>query len=522
MLTVIRLSIVYRKFREENYPTDQVERAKFLKSLNIATWPDEVVMSFRPPLSSNPQERITMSDTSLAGMKRQVFQDSDAGFTQASREDRAKIEKESDSAYQNSFDVQTQITALEGREHLSTKPTIHKQATVERANPADLEDSEPEELFIYDSNPHDAADLPRRFHSRTPTAMPMTNKTKGMSYNPQTFRWEGNDIDLEHFDAPTSSPSSQWTFNSDPMSRDNDPVLDASESHDESTAQEDLVSFFQKPYHRDAAFGKHQGSGGSILAWGYPIPEVPPRDFSLPDEFWEEGRRSEVPQNSGEEVEVVLALAKMAIRYTPEELKHLRESPSVVKPPGLLPAEQWLETSVSTIPEDISSVASVEDDIFSTTESSSSNSTVSSVRFNVIELIVGKFIEEPELFSLYEAAVNRMGNAKFVRNQRRLLKKFFLDLRSQTENRLQEEAIRILRGRAERTSMAEQIWRLVNPANPTRSADMAALKDQKPDKRFQLERMLGPQYVYPGLFFGALWSARSSMIFSDFYNRGFM
>ncbi|KAL3421292.1 Protein byr4 [Phlyctema vagabunda] len=30
---------------------------------------------------------------------------------------------------------------------------------------------------------------------------------KGMWYNPQTFRWEGNEHDLNHFDAPASSPS---------------------------------------------------------------------------------------------------------------------------------------------------------------------------------------------------------------------------------------------------------------------------------------------------------------------------
>lgn len=88
-----------------------------------------------------------------------------------------------------------------------------------------------------------------------------------------------------------------------------------------------------------------------------------------------------------------------------------------------------------------------------------------------------------------------MGNARFVRNQRRLLKKFFLDLRSRTQNLLQEEAIRILRGRAERTSMAEQVWRLMNPTNPSLIAGMAALKNQNPDKKMQLERLLGPQYV---------------------------
>jgi hypothetical protein len=32
----------------------------------------------------------------------------------------------------------------------------------------------------------------------------------------------------------------------------------------------------------------------------------------------------------------------MAARYTPEELKFLRDSPMVVKPPNLPPPEQWM------------------------------------------------------------------------------------------------------------------------------------------------------------------------------------
>lgn len=38
----------------------------------------------------------------------------------------------------------------------------------------------------------------------------------------------------------------------------------------------------------------------------------------------------------------------MAIRYTPEELKHLRDSPLVVKPPGLPPVEQWMGPPTDT------------------------------------------------------------------------------------------------------------------------------------------------------------------------------
>ncbi|KAE8454590.1 hypothetical protein EG329_000213 [Mollisiaceae sp. DMI_Dod_QoI] len=140
---------------------------------------------------------------------------------------------------------------------------------------------------------------------------------------------------------------------------------------------------------------------------------------------------------------------------------------------------------------DLESIASIEDDIFSTAGSFSSSSTVSSIRFTVIELIVGKFIEDNELSALYEEAIKRMSNERFVRNQRRLLKKFFLDLRPHAKTPIQKQAIRTLRGRAERTSIAEQIWSIVNPSNASRHAQMAALLAQKPDKQSQLDRLLG-------------------------------
>jgi hypothetical protein len=133
----------------------------------------------------------------------------------------------------------------------------------------------------------------------------------------------------------------------------------------------------------------------------------------------------------------------------------------------------------------------VEDDVFSSADSISTNSTVSSIRVTVIELIVGKFFEDEELCTLYEEAIKRMPNEKFVRNQRRLLKNFFLDLRPHTKTPIQEQAIRILRGRRERTSIAEEIWSIVNPSNASRHAQMANLLAQKPDKQSQLDRLLG-------------------------------
>ncbi|KAI9744403.1 MAG: hypothetical protein M1818_001932 [Claussenomyces sp. TS43310] len=49
--------------------------------------------------------------------------------------------------------------------------------------------------------------------------------------------------------------------------------------------EKDFVSFYSKPYLREAAIGKHRRSGRSISAWGQPIPDVEPRDFDLPEEF---------------------------------------------------------------------------------------------------------------------------------------------------------------------------------------------------------------------------------------------
>jgi hypothetical protein len=61
----------------------------------------------------------------------------------------------------------------------------------------------------------------------------------------------------------------------------------------------------------------------------------------------------------------------------------------------------------------IESLPSIDDDIFSTCVSISSNSTVSSIRTTVVEVIVGRIIEDGELAGLYEDALKRMDNAKW-------------------------------------------------------------------------------------------------------------
>lgn len=52
--------------------------------------------------------------------------------------------------------------------------------------------------------------------------------------------------------------------------------------------EKEFTSFFRKPYLRAAALGKHRRSGRTVEAWGHPIPEIPQRDFDLPEEYRDE------------------------------------------------------------------------------------------------------------------------------------------------------------------------------------------------------------------------------------------
>lgn len=49
--------------------------------------------------------------------------------------------------------------------------------------------------------------------------------------------------------------------------------------------EKEFISFFPKPYLREAALGKHRRSGRSVAAWGHPVPEMQQRDFDLPEDY---------------------------------------------------------------------------------------------------------------------------------------------------------------------------------------------------------------------------------------------
>ncbi|KAH9893045.1 something about silencing, SAS, complex subunit 4-domain-containing protein [Xylariomycetidae sp. FL2044] len=56
----------------------------------------------------------------------------------------------------------------------------------------------------------------------------------------------------------------------------------------EPVATKEFTSFFEKKHERDAALSKNRRRGRTVMAWGHPIPELPERDFELPEEYLDE------------------------------------------------------------------------------------------------------------------------------------------------------------------------------------------------------------------------------------------
>ena len=55
-------------------------------------------------------------------------------------------------------------------------------------------------------------------------------------------------------------------------------------SHTTSLIEKPFTSFYDKPYLRDAAIGKHR-RGRTRFAFGQPLPDVEEREFALPDDM---------------------------------------------------------------------------------------------------------------------------------------------------------------------------------------------------------------------------------------------
>lgn len=67
------------------------------------------------------------------------------------------------------------------------------------------------------------------------------------------------------------------------------------EPEPEPEPAEDVVSFFQKRYQRDAALSRSRRKGRTIMAWGQPVPEPLEADFDLPGDIIHDLRDAKGP-----------------------------------------------------------------------------------------------------------------------------------------------------------------------------------------------------------------------------------
>jgi hypothetical protein len=165
-----------------------------------------------------------------------------------------------------------------------------------------------------------------------------------------------------------------------------------------------------------------------------------------------------------------------------------------------VPAERPLPTLFyshsTTLPDeppdhevDIMSVDTIGEDIFSTAESSSTSPTF---RQAAVDYLVTTFTDDEELLGLYQEATRCMDEPRFIRNHRRLLKLYFLDLHSRLEEQTpsQKLAVGLLRRRHNRILISSEICRLVTPLDMSIREKKELQLQQKRDALFLLDRFL--------------------------------
>jgi hypothetical protein len=133
-----------------------------------------------------------------------------------------------------------------------------------------------------------------------------------------------------------------------------------------------------------------------------------------------------------------------------------------------------------------SSVKSDDDEIFSLLGSVSSKSSDETFYHTGIEAIVEIFISDVDLLSLYQDAIKTIERERLIRNQRRLLKRYYLSLQSQARAPLEFEVTKILRNRRTRISIAQKVlMRLSSPKNYIQSSSCQMSREQRLERYFQ-------------------------------------
>ena len=99
-----------------------------------------------------------------------------------------------------------------------------------------------------------------------------------------------------------------------------------------------------------------------------------------------------------------------------------------------------------------------------------------------VEYLAALLLEDPGLTSMYEVAMAKFGPKRFPRNHDQLLKAFFKDLISETQNPVQFAAVHSLRNSDRRHEITLLIQTKYEDFPIRKRQAMAVLRDQKPDR----------------------------------------
>ncbi|CAG1973278.1 unnamed protein product [Fusarium graminearum] len=136
----------------------------------------------------------------------------------------------------------------------------------------------------------------------------------------------------------------------------------------------------------------------------------------------------------------------------------------------------------------VQSVISLPDDIGSWAEPGHK---VNEVRHAAVTYLINTLTGDSELFALYREATQKIQQARFIDNHRRLLKGYFLRLREDCYESAQRLAIEILRPRHLRILISQGIWNLAVPSNDNFRELFSRALEQDKDKHLILNRYLG-------------------------------
>jgi ankyrin repeat protein len=148
----------------------------------------------------------------------------------------------------------------------------------------------------------------------------------------------------------------------------------------------------------------------------------------------------------------------------------------------------WEEDSDSL--SDLSEVSSVQSSLPSLVSDSSLASMRDKYGSKAAEHLADLLSEDSVLASMYEAAIAKFGRERFHKNHDQLLKAFFKDLRSETQNSVQLATVRGLRSRDRRHEITLLIHNAFEPLNVHKQQAMTILRDQKANRKQLLDHYL--------------------------------